>query len=91
MIRPAAIVAALVASLMAMPLSAAAQQALDQQAEAAQDASRPLPLTQEIRDTSNEALQQTLYELYALQLAAHQEHWVVGEEFHQLHEFYEEL
>ena len=25
------------------------------------------------------------------QLAAHQEHWVVGEEFDQLHEFYEEL
>ena len=95
MIRPAALVAALAAAPLTLPLPAAAQQqAQDQQAEAtpAQDASRPLPLSQEIRDTSTQALQETLYDLYALQLAAHQEHWnVVGEEFYQLHEFYEEL
>ena len=93
MIRSTALVA--VMAMAAVP--ALAQQAQDQQAQAqdaqAQDApSRPLPLTEEIRATSNEALQQTLYDLYALQLSAHQEHWnVVGEEFYQLHEFYEEL
>lgn len=77
MLRPIALAAALAAALPA----------------AAQDAPpRPLPLTEEIRATSTQALQDTLYDLYALQLAAHQEHWnVVGPDFHQLHEFYEEL
>ena len=81
MIRPAALAAVLAAA----PLAASAQQAQDAP-------SRPLPLTEELRRTSAQALQETLYDLHALRLAAHQEHWnVVGEEFHQLHEFYEEL
>ena len=87
MIRSAVLVAALAAALLAAPLPTSAQEG-----QGGQDASRPLPLTQEVRDASTQALQETLYDLYALKLAAHQEHWnVVGEEFYQLHELYEEL
>ena len=52
----------------------------------------PLPLTEEIRATSNEALQSTLYDLIALKQAVHQEHWnAVGREFYQLHDLLGEV
>ena len=77
---------------LAVALAPAPLVAVAQQQPAADAPSRPLPLTEEIRATSTQALQETIYDLYALQLAAHQAHWnVVGEEFYQLHEFYEEL
>ena len=52
----------------------------------------PLPLTEEVRSTSNEALQATLYDLIALKHAVHQEHWnAVGREFYQLHDLLGEI
>ena len=52
----------------------------------------PLPLTEEIRATSNEALQATLFDLIALKHAVHQEHWnAVGREFYQLHDLLGEV
>lgn len=51
-----------------------------------------LPLSEEVRATSQTALQDTLLDLMALRHAAHQAHWnVVGSDFYQLHEFFEEL
>ncbi|WP_158555127.1 Dps family protein [Fulvimarina endophytica] len=51
-----------------------------------------LPLSQDVRRTSTEALQQVTYDLIALQHNVHQAHWnVQGIEFYQLHEFYGEL
>ncbi|UWQ22700.1 Dps family protein [Jannaschia sp. W003] len=72
--------APLVALAVALPVPAIAQ------------GTDPLPLAQEVRDPSAEALQATLYDLIALRHAAHQAHWnVVGIEFYQLHEFFAEL
>ena len=52
----------------------------------------PLPLTEDVRATSNEALQATLYDLIALKHAVHQEHWnAVGREFYQLHDLLGEV
>ena len=52
----------------------------------------PLPLTEEVRGTSYEALQSTLYDLIALKQAVHQEHWnAVGREFYQLHDLLGEI
>ena len=52
----------------------------------------PHSLELSIRDASILALQETLFDLLALRQAAHQAHWnVVGPDFHQAHEFYEDL
>lgn len=75
-------------------------QSNNQSSSSAADTKRPatlgqsqqLPLTADLRQTSNQALQATLYDLIALKHDAHQEHWnIVGIEFYQLHEFYAEL
>lgn len=51
-----------------------------------------VPLTTEIRDTSNEALQATLYELVALKHDTHQAHWnVTGPLFYSLHDLLGEV
>jgi len=76
--------AALAAVAATAPLAAAAQNDA-----APQD---PAAAADQIRAQSHEALQQTLLELLALRQVAHQAHWnVIGPEFYQLHEFYEEL
>ena len=72
----------LVLLTLALPIPAMAQDATD----------TTLPLTAEIRGTSETALQDTLYELVALKHKTHQMHWnIVGSDFYQLHEFYGEI
>ena len=74
----------LVCLCLALPLPALAQESADPAAN--------VPLAAEIRETSTTALQDTLYDLIAMKHAAHQEHWnVVGIEYYQMHEFFEEL
>ncbi|MCB1885107.1 MAG: DNA starvation/stationary phase protection protein [Geminicoccaceae bacterium] len=51
-----------------------------------------VPLTEDLRKTSNEALQATLYELTELQHRDHQAHWnVTGPLFYELHDLLEHL
>ncbi|MBB4658349.1 Dps family protein [Parvularcula dongshanensis] len=52
-----------------------------------EEASSMLPLGEDVRDTSNKALQDTLYELIALKHDTHQAHWnVEGPLFYSLHD-----
>lgn len=45
-----------------------------------------------VRKASTDTLQQTVYDLVQLQANTHQAHWnVVGSDYYQLHEFYQEL
>ena len=74
----------LVCLCLAMPIPALAQDSTE--------ATDNVPLAAEVRETSTTALQDTLYDLIAMKHAAHQEHWnVVGIEYYQMHEFFEEL
>ena len=76
----------LVCLCLAMPLPAFAQDTTQSAPE------ENVPLTEDVRSTSTTALQDTLYDLIAMKHAAHQEHWnVVGIEYYQMHEFFEEL
>ena len=79
-------------SLAVAALVSAGLPATAQDAAGAPTTGWPLPLTEEIRDVSNEALQSTLYDLVALRHAAHQEHWnAVGREFYQIHDLLGEV
>jgi starvation-inducible DNA-binding protein len=75
--------AAALALALALPAPVLAQQ---------ETGADPLPYDAAERGVAATALQSTLYELLALRQHVHQMHWnVVGEEFRQLHEFYEDL
>ncbi|PZX19087.1 starvation-inducible DNA-binding protein [Palleronia aestuarii] len=87
---------ALTSTILALALAAAtplaAQDATTTSTSVTEGPTPPLPSTEEARGPAIEALQATLYDLTALQHDAHQEHWnVVGSDYYQLHEFYEEL
>ena len=84
----------LTATLVAATLGVTPALAQDQAApaEGAGDLTATLPFDAEVRQTSVDALQSTVYDLIALRQVAHQAHWnVVGSDYYQLHEFYEEL
>lgn len=84
---------ALSVALTTLPVALPAHaQDADPATKASPDGATYLPLEAGVREVSVTALQETLYELAALQHNAHQMHWnVVGSDFYQLHEFYEGL
>ena len=85
----------LLCGTLVLPCAAFAQDSASQD----QSAAEPSRLTQylpaldpSVRTTSSDTLQQILYDLVELRADTHQAHWnVVGSDYYQLHEFYQEL